>query len=174
MITVQRENGDVMFFNEKEHVSCAYYKEERKFMAIPTEPTAHIGIVRGKTLVDDVVYVAYTNEAQPTNFVVHADERPRQSADYDNDRLVDKLFREMQRLERLEKEEKRKQDPYGRVQKSGHAVRFLNAVKAADIETVGQLLALGRRGAEDIRNSGRKCVDLAAKALENVYGIKDW
>ena len=96
---------------------------------------------------------------------------------FDNEEEMAKFQKwreEYEEKERLEKEEKRKQDPYGRVQKSGHAVRFLNAVKAADIETVGQLLALGRRGAEDIRNSGRKCVDLAAKALENLYGIKDW
>ena len=175
MITVVKETGDVLFFNENEHVSFAFSKDEKKFWAYPTQPTAHIGLPRQTIEVVDVAEVIYTNEAQPTALTFKTDKAPTPAADYENDRLVDSLYKEMDRLEEVAKEEKRKMYPnYKYVQKSGHSVRFLNACKAADIETVGQLLALGRRGAEDIRNSGRKCVDLAAQALENLYGIKNW
>lgn len=175
MITVQRENGDVIFINENEHTNCAFNKEERKFIAIPAQPTANIGIPRDRIEVEDVVVVTYTNESHPTSFVFKTDNAPTQQCEYENDRLVDALYHEMERLEDVAKEEKRKKEPYRKyIQKSGHGVRFLNACKYADIETVGQLLAIGRRGAEELRNSGRKCVDLASKALENVYGIKNW
>ena len=69
MVTVQRENGDALFFNENEFTNFSFLKDEKKFVAIPTQPTAHIGMVRETVEVEDVLCVAYTNEAQPTSLI---------------------------------------------------------------------------------------------------------
>lgn len=47
-------------------------------------------------------------------------------------------------------------------------------IKTNDIETVGQLLAVGRARFEKFKYMGRKCADDVSKALENLYGIKQW
>jgi DNA-directed RNA polymerase alpha subunit len=96
-------------------------------------------------------------------------------ADYENDRLLDTVYPEMDRMETLEREEQRKKHPEWRsVQKNGNAVRFINVAKGNDIETVGQLLAVGRAGFERLRFMGRVCADEVSKALDNLYGIKQW
>ena len=169
MITVQRENGDVIFINEHEHIHCAYKKEERKFIAIPKQPTADIVIP-----VEDVVCVTYTNEAQPTSLIFQADKTPPQPAEYENEKVM-VLYEEIDRLETIEREEqKKKYKGRGHYQKSGNGVRFINTCRANDIETIGQLLTFGRVRFETIRNMGRKCCDVITKALTNLYGIEKW
>ena len=174
MITVQRENGDVIFINEHEHIHCVYKKEERKFIAIPTQPTANIGIPRDRIEVEDVVCVAYTNEAQPTSLIFQADKAPTQPAEYESEKVM-VVYEEIDRLDIIEREEQKKKYPgWGHYQKSGNGVRFLNACKANDIETIGQLLAFGRVRFEETRNMGRMCCDVITKALTNLYGIEKW
>ena len=176
MITVQRENGDVIFINEHEHTHCAFKKEERKFIAIPTQPTANIGIPRDRIEVEDVVCVAYTNEAQPTSLIFQADKQPAPppAADYENDKIM-VLYEELDRIETEERERQKKEHPNWRsVQKAGSACRFINVAKSADIETVGQLLNFGRANFEKLRHMGRKCADLVTQGLTNLYGIEKW
>lgn len=174
MITVQRENGDVIFINEHEHIHCAYKKDERKFIAIPTQPTANIGIPRDRIEVEDVVCVAYTNEAHPTNLIFQADKAPTQPAEYESEKVM-VLYEEIDRLDIIERDEQKKKYPgWGHYQKSGNGVRFLNACKANDIETIGQLLTFGRVRFEETRNMGRMCCDVITKALTNLYGIEKW
>lgn len=174
MITVQRENGDVIFINEHEHIHCAYKKEERKFIAIPTQPTANIGIPRDRIEVKDVVCVAYTNEAHPTSLIFQADKTPTQPAEYENEKVM-VVYEEIDRLDIIERDEQKKKYPgWGHYQKSGNGVRFLNACKANDIETIGQLLTFGRVRFEETRNMGRMCCDVITKALTNLYGIEKW
>ena len=84
-------------------------------------------------------------------------------AAYKNDRLVDTLAKE---IERLDIEENG--------QKKGHATRFLNAAKAQDIDTVGQLLTFGRARLEGCRNISRITTNWVSKALDSLYGIKGW
>ena len=174
MITVQRENGDVIFINEHEHIHCAYKKEERKFIAIPTQPTANIGIPRDRIEVEDVVCVAYTNEAQPTSLIFQAAKAPTQPAEYESEKVM-VVYKEIDRLDIIERDEQKKKHPgWGHCQKSGNGVRFLNACKANDIETIGQLLTFGRVRFEETRNMGRMCCDVITKALTNLYGIEKW
>ena len=96
-------------------------------------------------------------------------------ADYENDRLIDKVYYEIDRLDIQEREKHRKKHPVGGVyQKKGHAIRFLNVAKENDIETVGQLLECGRARFEQFRHMGRRCADRISEALDNLYGIKSW
>ena len=174
MITVQRENGDVIFFNEREYIHCVYQKEERKFKAFPTQPTANIGIPRDTIEVEDVVCVTYVNDAQPTSQIFQADKKPVMPSEYDNDKVM-VLYEEIDRLDILEREENKKKYPnWGHYQKSGNGVRFMNACKANDIETIGQLIAFGRQRFEETRNMGRMCCDVITTALTNLYGIEKW
>jgi hypothetical protein len=174
MITVQRENGDVIFINEHEHIHCAYKKDERKFIAIPTQPTANTGIPRDRTEVEDVVCVAYTNEAQPISLTFQADKSPTQPAEYESEKVM-VLYKEIDRIDIIERDEQKKKHPgWGHYQKSGNGVRFLSACRANNIDTIGQLLTFGRVRFEETRNMGRMCCDVITKALTNLYGIEKW
>lgn len=86
---------------------------------------------------------------------------------------ISEVYNEMQIMEEEEKLEK-KRAGYRNVQKKGHAVRFLNAARLADIETVGQLIAYGRADFIRVRNMGRNCADYVSMALKNLYGIEKW
>ena len=100
---------------------------------------------------------------------------PKPVAEYANDRLIDKVFHEIDCLDVLEREENRLKHPnWGVIQKRGNAVRFMNVAKEHDIETVGQLLEVGRARFEQFRNMGRLCADRISEALDNLYGIKSW
>ena len=100
---------------------------------------------------------------------------PKPEADYANDRLIDKVYHEIDRLDIQEREENKKKYPEWRVhQKSGNAIRFMNVATAHDIETVGQLLEVGRARFERFKYMGRLCADRISEALDNLYGIKSW
>ena len=102
------------------------------------------------------------------------DEQPPAS-DYMDDKLNGKLYDEMIRLEKIEREENRKKPSHRfRAQLSGNAVRFLNTVKNNDIETVGQLLEAGSKSVSWMLNIGKKTLEEVSLALENVYGITEW
>jgi hypothetical protein len=175
MITVQRENGDVIFINEHEHTHCAFKKEERKFIAIPTQPTANIEIPRDRIEMEEVVAVAYTNEAQPTSLIFQADKQPAPPTAYDEQPVM-VLYEEINRLDELDKREKekllRERGSRRRIQKSGRGIRFLNVCRQEEIETIGQIVKMGRANFERVRNMGRDCADKVGEALENLYGIK--
>ena len=100
---------------------------------------------------------------------------PKPAADYANDRLIDKVYHEIDRLDIQEREENKKKYPgLGVYQKNGNAARFMNVAKDHHIETVGQLLEVGRARFEQFRNMGRLCADRISEALDNLYGIKSW
>lgn len=96
-----------------------------------------------------------------------------QPKDYENDLLRDTVFNEMERIATEERELQRKIHPEWGM-KSGNGVRFLNIAHANEIETVGQLLSVGRARFEKFKYMGSKCADDVSKALENLYGIKSW
>ncbi len=102
-------------------------------------------------------------------------QEPKPAADYANDRLTDKVYHEIDRLDILERNENEKSYPgYRGRQKAGNAIRFMNVAKEHDIETVGQLLEVGRARFERFKNMGRLCADRISEALDNLYGIKSW
>lgn len=174
MITVIDEKGNVAFINEGECVSVVYNKEDRMVRATPIQRTADIGLPMNDMKLFDVVSVTYNNEAHPTSQIFKADKAPTPPAEYENDRVM-VLYEEIDRLDVLDREEQKKTHPgWGHYQKSGNGVRFLNACKANDIETIGQLIAFGRPRFEETRNMGRMCCDVITKALTNLYGIDKW
>jgi DNA-directed RNA polymerase alpha subunit len=100
---------------------------------------------------------------------------PKPVADYANDRLVDKVYHEIDRLDIQEREENKKNCPdLGAYQKNGNAVRFMNVAKDHNIETVGQLLEVGSARFKQFRNMGSLCINRISEALDNLYGIKSW
>ena len=96
-----------------------------------------------------------------------------QPKDYENDLLRDTVYNEMERIAIAESNRLKRETGFGRI-KSGHGIRFLNIAKANNIETVGQLLSVGRTRFEKFKYMGPKCITELSQALENLYGIKQW
>ena len=96
-----------------------------------------------------------------------------QPKDYENDLLRDTVYNEMERIAIAESNRLKRETGFGRI-KSGHGIRFLNIAKANNIETVGQLLSVGRARFEKFKYMGPKCITELSQALENLYGIKQW
>lgn len=96
-----------------------------------------------------------------------------QPKDYENDLLMDTVYNEMERIAIAESNRLKRETGLGRI-KSGHGIRFINIAKANNIETVGQLLAVGRARFEKFKYMGPKCITELSHALDNLYGIKQW
>ena len=80
-----------------------------------------------------------------------------QPKDYENDLLRDTVYNEMERIAIAESNRLKRETGLSRI-KSGHGIRFLNIAKANNIETVGQLLAVGRARFEKFKYMGPKCI----------------
>ena len=175
MITVIDEKGNVAFINESECVSVVYNKEDRMVRACPIQRTADIGLPMNDMKFFDVVSVTYNNETQPTSLIFQADKQPAPPTAYDEQPVM-VLYEEINRLDELDKKEKekllRERGSRRRIQKSGRGIRFLNVCRQEDIETIGQIVKMGRANFERVRNMGRDCADKVGEALENLYGIK--
>ena len=111
---------------------------------------------------------------KPKGVEVETETPPPPAADYENDKLM-VVYEEIDRIEIAEREQQKREHPNWRsVQKKGNGVRFLNIAKANDIETVGQLLKVGRVHFEQLRNMGPYCAAKVSEALKNLYGIETW
>ena len=111
---------------------------------------------------------------KPKGVEVETETPPPPAAEYENDKLM-VVYEEIDRMEIAEREQQKREHPNWRsVQKKGNGVRFLNIAKANDIETVGQLLKVGRIHFEQLRNMGPYCVAAISQALKNLYGIETW
>ena len=82
---------------------------------------------------------------------------------------IEVLIDEVRRVE----EQHVKEKEY-RSQKSGLDVRLGKVFYEKDIETVGQLLQLGRDKFRRLRKVGSLCVDIVNEALANLYNITVW
>lgn len=98
---------------------------------------------------------------------------PKQPVNDYEQKPIREVYLEIQRIEEAEKEEKI-QKGWRRVQKKGHANRFLNVARMHDIETVGQLVEYGKAEFMLLPNIGRQCADYVSMALKNLYGIDRW
>ena len=111
---------------------------------------------------------------KPKGVEVETETPPPPAAEYENDKLM-VVYEEIDLMETEEREQTKREHPNWRsVQKKGNGVRFLNIAKANDIETVGQLLKVGRVHFEQLRNMGPYCVAAISQALKNLYGIETW
>lgn len=126
--------------------------------------------------IEDAILVEII-DAKPKAAEVVPDEESEQKTkepDYLSDRVNYELSNEIDRLDIAELNAKKKEHPNRFYCRKGNAVRFLNACKDNEIETVGQLLELGRIRFEMCRNIGNCCGEAVSQALENLYGIKTW
>ena len=88
---------------------------------------------------------------------------------------IEKLRQEMNRLEELAKEERRKECPgLLNLQTDGNACRFINICRDNGIDTIGDLLKQGRRRILKLNGIGAKSAKLADTALKTLYGIEAW
>ena len=111
---------------------------------------------------------------KPKGVEVETETPPPPTVDYENDKLM-VVYEEIDRMEIAEREQQKREHPNWQfVQKKGNGVRFLNIAKANDIETVGQLLKVGRVHFEQLRNMGPYCAAKVSEALKNLYGIETW
>lgn len=88
---------------------------------------------------------------------------------------VQVVAKEIARLEALDVEERKAKYRYG--QKGGLDVRFLGVCKYGTgygINTVKDLIAIGRDSFSRFHNMGPKTMRLLDKALDNLYNIKSW
>ena len=56
----------------------------------------------------------------------------------------------------------------------GYTSRLIDAFGSNNINTIGDLLRLGRRGFSSIKGIGNGCVTHVDDALEGLYGIVNW
>lgn len=56
----------------------------------------------------------------------------------------------------------------------GYTSRLIDAFGSNNINTIGDLLRLGRRGFSSIKGIGNGCVTHVDDALEGLYGIANW
>jgi hypothetical protein len=163
MIIIKAKNT-THFINEAEVLQIMYFDDIAKVNVWPKRWT--INDKQSWFSVDNVESVEYVNQAQPAKYTFTA---PKLKGAYDDELVKEALFDEIDRLDTAERDRRR-----GNGQaacKSGSADRFLNVCEAHDIQTVGQLLYVGRRDFERYRKMGRGCVDSVATALKNLYDI---
>ena len=94
--------------------------------------------------------------------------------DYEDDSIL-VLYNELKRIEEEEKERKKEQHPgFKYIQRKGNATRAIVVARQHDINTIGDLLKVGRITFQGFRNAGPKCGELITQGLSNLYGIEKW
>ena len=149
MVTVSKYNGDTFFINENEYTNLSFLKDEKKFIAQPIQPTAHLGLIREIIEIDDVMGVLYTNEAHPT------------AMEYSTISI------------KVDEPEKRQDGVFVKdiVDLNCFSVRTLNILYAADIRTVGDLTKLHKTDVLKLRNAGKTTLSEINDFFEK-YGLE--
>ena len=149
MVTVSKYNGDTFFINENEYTNLSFLKDEKKFIAQPIQPTAHLGLIRETIEIDDVMGVLYTNEAHPT------------ALEYNTISI------------KVDEPKKRQDGVFVKdiVDLNCFSVRTLNILYAADIRTVGDLTKLHKTDVLKLRNAGKTTLSEINDFFEK-YGLE--
>ena len=94
--------------------------------------------------------------------------------DYEDDSIL-VLYNELKRIEKEEKKKKKEQYPGLKyIQRKGNATRAIVVARQHDINTIGDLLKVGRVTFQGFRNAGPKCGALITQGLSNLYDIEKW
>ncbi len=165
MVVITRGNGEVHLINESEFMRIVFIPKEKMLETSPcrTEYTT--------TYLYGVISVSYNGQT----FSTEPDKEPveeHHNEDFLQEPVRNALFNEIDRIDREQKNKKAEKYPYCRVQRSGIAMRFIRACHYNDIETVGQLLDMGRDRFLQFRNIGNNCASIVSQALMNLYGVK--
>lgn len=162
MIIIKTTNGDA-FVNENGIHIVEHDREHRQAII----RSAKDGL---NCIIHDVDAIIYTNEAYTTASERSADSQLGYTSDG-----IEKLRQEMNRLEELAKEERRKECPgLLNLQTDGNACRFINICRDNGIDTIGDLLKQGGRRILKLNGIGAKSAKLADTALKTLYGIEVW
>ena len=171
MIIIHTTDG-VRFVNGAEVIQVKYSKDEKKVEVWPLRwydrhPQFQYFVI------ENVESVTYTT-AQDKEYV--CDDSELEAAPYENDLLRDTVFPEIERLEKEYQNERNKNitNTRWRYIKKGTAMRFMTIARQNDVETVGQLLAVGSVKFLQFHNMGKNCLNRVSQALENLYDIKKW
>ena len=166
MIIIKTTNGDY-FINENEIHIMQHDREQRQ--AVIRSAMDDLNCI-----IHDVDAIIYTNEAYTTATESDTDSQPEQQPDYASDDIA-RLWEEMDRLEKLARDERRKNRPdLSNIHTDGNATRFCSKCRSNRIETIGDLLKKGRTHILQLSGIGVNCAKLADTALKNLYGIENW
>ena len=163
MIVIETEKA-VILINEAEISDLHYKKEENEAIIhfrdyVGTAP--NIKSIKTYPGTPDMTLV---NNAEP-------EPEPK---DYEDDSIL-VLYKELKRIEEEEKKRKKEERPEWKyIQRKGNATRALVVARSHDIETIGDLLKVGRVNFQAFRNAGPKCGELITQGLSNLYGIEKW
>lgn len=166
MILITTTNAEIIV-NEAEILDLRYELDQRKVVVNYKDGSqgSRGNVINVKT---------YTGTPEMTLGEVIEPEPEKKAADYESESVMT-LFKELDRIETEERERKRREHPsWGFVQKKGNAMRFLVIARQHDINTIGDLLKVGRVAFQSFRNAGPRCGALITLGLNNLYGIEKW
>ena len=165
MIVIETEKA-VILINESEMNGLNYKKKEN-------EATIHFkhDYVTASNIKSIKTYPG-TPEMTFVNNVEPEPESEPKPKDYENDSIL-VLYKELSRMEEEEREKERDAG-WKYAQKKGTATRAVVIARQHDINTIGELLKVGRITFQGFRNAGPKCGALITQGLSNLYGITKW
>ena len=169
MIIIRTPYSDFII-NEMEVASIIYIKKERE-----AKISYKDGVTIGVKVIDRIDMHPGTPDMTFVNNVKPEPEPESEktpAADYENDSIM-VLYKELSRMEEEEREKERDKG-WKYAQKKGTATRAIVIARQHDINTIGDLLKVGRITFQGFRNAGPKCGELITQGLSNLYGIEKW
>lgn len=166
MIIIKTTDSDIIV-NEAEIYSLVYEREKNVVSVFFKDDS--------KNTRNDVINVKTYPGTPDMTFVNNVEPEPEpEPKDYEDDSIL-VLYNEIKRIEKEEKKKKKEQYPGLKyIQTSGTATRAIVVARQHDINTIGDLLKVGRVTFQGFRNAGPKCGELITQGLSNLYGIEKW
>jgi hypothetical protein len=168
MIIIKTPYSDFII-NEVEVASIIYRKEDKEAKVFYKD-----GVTTDIKFIDRIDMHPGTPDMTFVNNVEPETEPEPEPKDYEDDSIL-VLYKELKRIEEEEKERKKAEHPEWKyIQKKGTATRAIVVARQHDINTIGDLLKVGRVTFQGFRNAGPKCGKLITQGLSNLYGIEKW
>ena len=166
MIIIKTTDSDIIV-NEAEIYSLVYEREKNVVSVFFKDDS--------KNTRNDVISVKTYSGTPDMTFVNNVEPEPEpEPKDYEDDSIL-VLYNELKRIEYKEKEKRKEQCPGLKyIQRRGIATRAVVVARQHDINTIGDLLKVGRVNFQAFRNAGPKCGELITQGLSNLYGIEKW
>ena len=168
MIIIKTPYSDFII-NEMEVASIIYRKKDQEAKVFYKD-----GVTTDIKFIDRIDMHPGTPDMTFVNNVEPEHESEPKPKDYEDDSIL-VLYNELKRIEEEEKERKKEQHPgFKYIQRKGNATRAIVVARQHDINTIGDLLKVGRITFQSFRNAGPMCGNLITQGLSNLYGIEKW